>query len=97
MGILSETTMKTKSPAPFRSVWFAFITAFCLATPGARAALTPDQEMLATANTGFAFKLLREIAKEQLERNIFISPHSASTVLQIDKILFMGVVFDPGA
>ncbi|HEX5222282.1 MAG TPA: serpin family protein [Verrucomicrobiae bacterium] len=42
-----------------------------------------DQDKLASANTGFAFKLLTAIAKEQPEKNIFISPYSVSTVLQM--------------
>ena len=38
---------------------------------------------LASANTGFAFKLLKQLAKEQPARNIFISPLGVSTVLQM--------------
>ena len=42
-----------------------------------------DQDKLASANSGFAFKLLTAVSKEQPERNIFISPYSVSTVLQL--------------
>jgi serine protease inhibitor len=42
-----------------------------------------DQEKLASANTGFAFDLLKQIAGEQPGTNIFISPFSVSTVLQM--------------
>src|SRR5215472_13091006 len=54
----------------------------CLAASAAFAdVINPPQ--LSTANNGFAFDLLRQIEKEQPGRNIFISPHSVSTVLQI--------------
>ena len=42
-----------------------------------------DQAKLASANTGFAFDLLKQIAGEQPGTNIFISPFSVSTVLQM--------------
>ncbi len=48
----------------------------------AAASLT-DQQALAAANNGFAFKLLKQLAKDQPVTNIFISPYSASTVLQM--------------
>jgi serine protease inhibitor len=48
----------------------------------AAASLT-DQEALSAANNGFAFKLLKQLAKDQPVANIFISPYSASTVLQM--------------
>ncbi len=47
------------------------------------AASLTDQQALAAANNGFAFKLLKQLAKEQPVANIFISPYSASTVLQM--------------
>ena len=47
------------------------------------AASSTDQQKLAAANNGFAFKLLKQIAKDQPVANIFISPYSASTVLQM--------------
>ncbi len=53
---------------------FAVLTA--LAAPA-------DQEKLASANTGFAFDLLKQITREQPGTNVFISPFSVSTVLQM--------------
>jgi serpin B len=41
------------------------------------------REELAWANSGFAFNLLQQLAAEQPGSNIFISPYSASTVLQM--------------
>src|ERR1019366_10262168 len=41
-----------------------------------------DQQ-LAAANSGFAFKLLQQLAQDQPVANIFISAYSASTVLQM--------------
>jgi serine protease inhibitor len=49
----------------------------------AHAASSADLQKLTSANTGFAFKLLKEITREQPEQNIFISPYSVSTVLQM--------------
>ncbi len=49
-----------------------------------QAAASPtDQQLLAAANNGFSFKLLKQLAKDQPVANIFISPYSASTVLQM--------------
>ena len=42
-----------------------------------------DAQKLAAANNGFAFKLLKQLAQDQSAANIFISPYSASTVLQM--------------
>lgn len=42
-----------------------------------------DQAKLAAANTGFAFGLLRQIAAEKPGANLFISPFSVSSVLQM--------------
>ena len=42
-----------------------------------------DQQKLAAADNAFAFKLLKQLAKDQPVTNIFISPYSASTVLQM--------------
>ncbi len=55
----------------------------CLIGFFASAALAGDLEKLADANTGFAFDLLKQITKEQPGQNIFISPFSVSTVLQM--------------
>src|ERR1017187_5834961 len=50
---------------------------------GLQAASPADQQKLASANIGFAFKLLKQLAKDEPGKNIFISPYSASTVLQM--------------
>jgi serpin B len=42
-----------------------------------------DSAKLAAANTGFAFDLFQQIVREQPGANIFISPFSVSTVLQM--------------
>ena len=48
-----------------------------------RADSTADPATLAAANTGFAFDLFKQIAREQPDANVFISPFSVSTVLQM--------------
>lgn len=52
---------------------------------GWSAVATPEVERdkVAAANVGFAFKLFKEVIKEQPGRNVFISPYGASSVLQI--------------
>jgi serpin B len=47
------------------------------------AASSPDQGKLVSADAGFAFNLLKELATEQAAKNVFISPYSISTVLQM--------------
>jgi len=42
-----------------------------------------DQSSLVSADTGFAFGLLKELVKEQPANNVFISPYSISTLLQM--------------
>jgi serpin B len=46
-------------------------------------AMQPDQDSLTVANTCFAFDLLKQIAGKQSGGNVFISPYSISTVLQM--------------
>lgn len=48
-----------------------------------QAASPADQQNLTSANANFAFKLLKQLSKEQPGTNIFISPFSASSVLQM--------------
>ena len=55
----------------------------CLAAWTILATGSDDLEKLALANTGFAFDLLAQIDREQPGENIFISPFSVSTVLQM--------------
>ena len=73
---------KTASP-PTYSLKLVITAVLCLLSCGLHAASPADQQKLASANIGFAFKLLRQLAKDQPGTNIFISPYSASTVLQI--------------
>ena len=47
------------------------------------AGLEQNSEKLAAANNGFAFDLFKQVAKEQPDKNIFISPFSVSTALQM--------------
>jgi serine protease inhibitor len=61
----------------------SFGALLCSAGLAALAASPSDQEKLATANTGFAFDLLKQIVKEQPDTNVFISPFSVSTALQM--------------
>jgi serpin B len=61
----------------------AFGILMCFASLAALAASPSDREKLATANTTFAFDLLKQIVKEQPDTNVFISPFSVSTALQM--------------
>jgi serpin B len=62
---------------------FAFCTILCFAAWAALADSPADPAKLAAANTGFAFDLLKQIAGEQPNANVFISPFSVSSVLQM--------------
>jgi len=57
--------------------------AYCLAISASLAASQPGPQTPAAANAAFAFKLLRQLAKDQPRGNIFISPYGASTALQM--------------
>jgi len=48
-----------------------------------KGATVEEQQKLAAANNGFAFRLLKEISRCEPGKNIFISPYSAATVLQM--------------
>ena len=61
--------------------WVGLLLGF--ASLVAMAGAPADQEKLAAANTGFAFDLLKQIAGEQPNANVFISPFSVSSVLQM--------------
>jgi serine protease inhibitor len=64
-----------------QKVWAALL--ICFASLTVRADLSADQAKLAAANTGFAFDLVKQVVKEQPDTNVFISPFSVSTVLQM--------------
>ncbi len=56
--------------------------AFLLGWP-LRAASPQDRAKLVSADTGFAFSLLKGLAREQTGKNVFISPYSISAVLEM--------------
>ncbi len=59
-----------------------FITLFLLIIRNLAGA-APEDQTLAAADNDFAFNLLKQLAKNQPAKNIFISPYSAATVLQM--------------
>jgi serpin B len=61
--------------------WLAVLALFMAGLP-ATAALAAESQ-LAAADNGFAFKLLQQLAQDQPAANLFISPYSAATVLQM--------------
>ena len=64
-----------------RTVLLAMLTLLaCLQRVAASAA---DQQTLVSANTGFAFDLMGQVTKAQPDANIFISPFSVSSALQM--------------
>jgi serine protease inhibitor len=64
-----------------RTVLFAALT--LLASRQMMVASGADQQNLVTANNGFAFDLTAQIAKGQTDANLFISPFSVSSALQM--------------
>ena len=64
-----------------KEAWLGLL--ICAASLPALADSAGDQARLAAANTGFAFDLFQQIAHEQPDANVFISPFSVSTVLQM--------------
>jgi serine protease inhibitor len=61
-----------------------YLTVFLLLPRLYQANASPaDEQKLSAANNVFAFKLLKQIADDQPATNIFISPYSASTALQM--------------
>ena len=59
------------------------LTLLCLAGFSASADTQADQDSLMAANTSFAFDLFKQLAGKQPDGNVFISPYSVSTVLQM--------------
>ena len=64
-----------------RKLGFGFLLCFTGLT--VLAAVPDVQEELGVANTAFAFDLLKQISNEQPKANVFISPFSVSSVLQM--------------
>src|SRR5271165_7112308 len=63
--------------------WLVIAMSFSMAKGTAQSGAEADQQELASANTGFGFRLLKELAREQPGANLFISPYSVSSVLQM--------------
>jgi serpin B len=59
------------------------VAALCLLGGQSRADMTTNEQELAAANAGFAFNLLQQITATKPGTNIFISPYSVSTALQM--------------
>jgi serine protease inhibitor len=68
-----------------RNFWAAnlVLIATLLSSGQSRAEVNAGQLELTAANAGFAFDLMQQIAAEQPGTDIFISPYSVSTVLQM--------------
>src|SRR6516162_2217976 len=64
-----------------RLTWLG--TLICVSALPVLADSISDESKLAAANTGFAFDLFRQIMQERPDANVFISPLSVSTVLQL--------------
>jgi len=75
--------MNTSGNAIVNPHRFILIVGMLSFTLGIFAAPSDDERKLASANTGFAFKLLQQLAKDQPGDNIFVSPFGVSTVLQM--------------
>jgi serpin B len=75
--------MSNQRPTALAALPSAFITFACITVLATCAASPADEQKLASANTGFAFSLLKEITREQPARNVFLSPYSVSSVLQM--------------
>jgi serpin B len=75
--------MNTKNimPASFRGGLTGVLLALVCCESHAAPLASPAA--LAAANNGFAFNLLKQLAAEQPGSNIFISPYSAATALQM--------------
>ena len=63
------------------TTWLSLL--ICSASLPVLADSAVDQVKLATANTAFGFDLFQQVAQEQPDANVFISPFSVSTVLQM--------------
>jgi serine protease inhibitor len=70
---------------PWKSVCGEVLAGMLMCVVGwpALAASPTDGAKLASADSGFAFGLVKELAREQPAKNVFISPYSISTVLQM--------------
>ena len=74
--------MKTKTRTRILCETLAMIM-LCQLGYAAQETAFDGRQKLASANIGFAFKLLRQIVQDQPGTNVVISPYGASTVLQM--------------
>src|SRR6266568_3121224 len=65
--------------------FFSLVFGICFSmnNGAAQSSAETDLQQLASANTGFGFRVLKELDQEQPRANVFISPYSISTVLQM--------------
>jgi serine protease inhibitor len=75
--------MKTRIISAASPLNYLCAALLCCLSFQTQAAPLPDRGELASANSGFAFDLLKTLVTEQRGSNIFISPYSASTALQM--------------
>ena len=59
------------------------LLAVSVSTPVFAQPAPSGQQQLIAANSGFSFRLFSELVREQSDANVFISPYSISTVLQM--------------
>jgi serpin B len=64
-------------------LWLVFALALPMSKTVAQTNTSTDQQQLVVANSGFGFRLLKELAREERHANLFISPYSISSVLQM--------------
>lgn len=83
IGIRDAETMKTTNDWSVICVRLMAAVALLGVGWGAVAASESERQKVASGNVGFAFKLLKEVVKEEPGRNVFISPYGASSVLQM--------------
>jgi serine protease inhibitor len=75
--------MKRKNLLAASSCRMLFSALLCFLGYRSDAAVFTSQQELAAANANFAFNMLQQLATAQPGSNIFISPYSISTVLQM--------------
>ena len=86
--MLLEKLASQRGPAAHRNCLMKntrqiLLVLICISGFSALADTPADQDSLTAANTGFAFDLLKQIVGKQPDGNVFISPYSVSTVLQM--------------
>ncbi len=64
-------------------LWLTLCMTFSMMKAPAQSSDETAKDSLVSANTGFGFRLLKQLAQAQPRKNIFISPYSVSSVLQM--------------